>query len=346
MLYDAIIEAAANPKSNAILGKTYARGVRRVAEVIKKSPKYVMTPLSVQMMQTLAEKRPSSLVKGLPICYLHHSSMWVEYSYYDFQESLRIHNIFDTIPEHKGATPPLRLGYLFEQKGKDRIIVTLAWLHKKMEVEGVMLPEMVHIALSEVHIDLSKTDPIITEQDILNEIDESKQKDGWMYRFRNSIPDIEQFCHLKKRTQFGTSFYMAEFVFDYLDSISNNPKKLKHFEDEMNYDMAGEWRNCLAILMLLNSRNCIEYTEVDRSKLSRNRVKSGKPPTDNFKRMDFKLSRVQQNKYSGSGHKMEDLAKHLVIAHMKVRKSGVYLWNSFVRGYVGEVKFGERIVKP
>jgi len=241
---------------------------------------------------------------------------------------------------HADTALPHRQGFLFEDEGYGFIRATMGWQHLNVEHEGRNMGNLIHLCPLSWYINVDKN----YELKFWNprEPGELEDPDSYMWEFRHSQEDISAYDNLADRAIPSPSPYTNHYL-DHMKRGMTHAQYQKYLE-LLQFDVAGEWRHVLAILMVLNSRTCIEYNEVDRTRLSRSRVKSGKSPTDNYREVKFRLSRVQYNVYMASGRKMEDLAKHLVIAHLKIRKTGVFLWSSFVRGYKGEVKVPTKFV--
>jgi hypothetical protein len=105
------------------------------------------------------------------------------------------------------------------------------------------------------------------------------------------------------------------------------------FESYCN-DLGGELPFIEAFLLLLNSRNTVvEQTRDDYSRLNRARAKAKKPPLREFINTRIRLSQVQANRAQAIAPGDRRAARaHTVRAHFKVRRSGVYFWNSHLRG--------------
>ena len=348
MLYDTIQEAALIERKFG-----FPRGlmVWKVASAIRAAPKYVLSETVARMINTVAEKGPASLYAGLPICVMPHDRIWVEMRYDHMLKVLT--EIGIRFHEIEGTSNPVNIGYLLEQAGDDHIIVTVAWDHKlenlspegrkRLEREG--MDRHVMISTLSVGFDVS-ADVEVTEEDIRKEVEAGHEKDpgSWVGRFRQ-MKDFQASASFMKRIRADVSPYTEDYVDMILRGKINYPGGWKQLEAESLHDIGGEWRRALAILMVFNSKTAVEYVEQDRSKLSKARVRKGKLPTDNYKLVNMYLTKVQRNRLMTSGVKMADLAKHMVGAHFKVRKTGVFLWSAHVRGYVGEVKVPEKFVK-
>jgi hypothetical protein len=98
-------------------------------------------------------------------------------------------------------------------------------------------------------------------------------------------------------------------------------------------DVTGEFPFAEAFIALLNSRQGLERTREDLTRLNRKRQKSGKRPLCEFVTTRLDLSRGQAARHMASGMSREAARRHLVRGHFKVRKSGIYWWTPFMRGH-------------
>jgi hypothetical protein len=97
-------------------------------------------------------------------------------------------------------------------------------------------------------------------------------------------------------------------------------------------DINGEPAFAEALLAVVNSRNLVKISDDDQdlTKINRARVKRGKPPMLQFRKVTVSLSRgaTARSAKSGDG----SIPLHVVRGHFKVRKSGIYWWSPFWRG--------------
>lgn len=354
MLYDTIAESA---KIEEALGFPRGRMTQKLTRVLQGTPKYVLSDTVARMVNTLAEKRPASLISGLPIAVMPFKRIWVEMPYSSVIETLREMKI--PLHELENAENPVNLGYLLEDVGENLIEVTVVWDHRfvgskrpgwwKENVDQQLLDfdRHVSVALLTSYFDVTPGLPI-DEADVERELELQRQgayeNAGWLRKKHRTLEDTHAVADFSNRLKTTLSHYCV----DYFRLIETGqlpyPGGLQKLAEDASHDIGGEWRRALGILMILNSKNSIEYVEQDRSKLSKARVKRGRLPTDNYRLVNMYLSKVQRNRLLGSGVKMADLARHLVSAHLKVRRTGVFLWSAHVRGYVGDVKVPEKYV--
>src|SRR5262245_39310126 len=145
MLCDSFIEADENSVPDPLM----RRGIARFNRVLKTAPKYILTENVVQMVETLSAKRPSAILKGLPVCFLPHPVIWVEQSYGDFLRALeRLEpGSVKGLRQFDEAPAPHRIGYLFEELPDGYMQITLGWEHRNTIIEGQFFKSMLHLCL-------------------------------------------------------------------------------------------------------------------------------------------------------------------------------------------------------
>jgi len=99
-----------------------------------------------------------------------------------------------------------------------------------------------------------------------------------------------------------------------------------------------------ALLILLNTRNGTNISDVDLSKLNKSRAKSGKQPLLSHRIVNLRESLCRR--YGDTGRPTGRVRVHRVRGHFKVRSTGVFWWGDFVRGnpQAGMVTHDYRVV--
>jgi hypothetical protein len=99
-------------------------------------------------------------------------------------------------------------------------------------------------------------------------------------------------------------------------------------------DVRDEVGPLLGMLILMNSRNCVDVQRIEPDPgLVKARLKRGnKPPPLGFSTVHIRLSRTQQNVAAARGLTREEMRQHKVRGHFKVRHSGVFWWHPHERG--------------
>jgi len=97
-------------------------------------------------------------------------------------------------------------------------------------------------------------------------------------------------------------------------------------------DIEGEPPFAETIIAMMNSRNAIEYRDVDLSALNKSRVKRRKQPFLPYQTTHLRLSQAQNRAFRAGLLTREQAGQHSVRGHFKIRKTGVYWWSPFERG--------------
>lgn len=98
-------------------------------------------------------------------------------------------------------------------------------------------------------------------------------------------------------------------------------------------DVQDEIASTLALLILINSKNCVEVApSAPPPKLNRARAKRGQTPLVTYSTVRINLSRTQRNAAAARGLSETEMQLHKVRGHFKVRRTGVFWWNDYERG--------------
>lgn len=95
----------------------------------------------------------------------------------------------------------------------------------------------------------------------------------------------------------------------------------------------GGFTMFIALLVLLNMRNCIEREDVASKTTHRYEGRTTRlQPLYSHHTVKLVLSRAQQQRLESAGIAQAERRLHLVRGHPKVRKTGTFWWTPFVRG--------------
>lgn len=101
----------------------------------------------------------------------------------------------------------------------------------------------------------------------------------------------------------------------------------------MVQDALTEPQAITAALALLNSRNCVSIDPCpDQWRENRSRMRQGKKKLISYSTVRLSLSAAQERQARAAGATAEELRRHIVRGHFKVRRSGIYWWRPFFRG--------------
>jgi len=329
MLSDEILDWA-----NSIeLPKEFNDVYQTVDKKVKESHRFVLSRDAVLTIQNISTSEPKRFLDALSICRLPYPSMWVEFVFKDRSDWMaEAAKRGLTVEDRPDASPPKRLGFLLEQQDTEGRVISVVpcWSHP------------VHQSVSVCHMGLL----IDTRNPNEKLSEEMTQKLKQQY----PIPDIGKDHSLKwMKTDTGITdglnleARLSEFIPDFILPVwykltdTVRPADVEHLLELARYDLKAEWRFILSLLTVLNSRNVIEIgSETDMSKINKARLKSKKPPLLSHREIRLNMSRFKRKYPTGPNRSLDDLQAHFVRGHYKLRKSGLFWWSPFVRGYTGD----------
>jgi hypothetical protein len=330
--------------------------IASLASRIDKAQRFVLGRDAAEACVELLRSRPSNLVKALPLCRLPYPTMWVETSG-GFSEN------------HRGpeAPVPSMQGTLIDGLDSQRGCMTVAWVHPPTEKHPVhhcnaspyglwfdfsedgdagALVRAHHAKILEgLHpkiADLIRTvcHRIETRFNIPGNDDEAVRNfmrhREWWARWANDKREVEALHQHQRHMCVGLSPHGLGAVLAVLDlSVQmNDGNTFAEFMTNWEKDVEGEGPFGQFFITLLNSRNCTTTAPVSMAKLNKARAKRNgkKPPLLDYTTVNLTMSRARARAGEASGLSREAMRQHLVRGHFKVRASGVYWWNAFVRG--------------
>lgn len=323
MLFDTILAFPDSELAGKYIPENVT-GFRELGGHLRQSQRFVLHRDAVMMTLNIAESSPKRFLSALGVCRLPFPKMWVEFVFKD-REDWHRHLIEKgrTVVNRDDAPPPQRLGFYLEQQDDEgrSILVQPAWVH----LDGS--PSVCNLVY------LINTDPSWKPSSEMLEkrrFDISKgYEKGWADSWIGKKDEIEAAVELECRLETIVPPWLRD-TWRVVSSLGK--EKFDHFCEMALYDLRSEWRFTLALLTMLNSRNVIEISpENDLSKLNKARTKSGKAPLLSSHDIRLSLSRVQRNRIGGSGAGMQYQAA-IVRGHWKLRSSGLFWWNPYLRG--------------
>lgn len=310
-------------------------GYREVMKKVATAPRFVLDRESTLLIHGLQDIPPSKYLQAFAICRLPFPRMWVEFEFaHRIAWQRTVAHSVDII-DHAISVPPTRLGFYIERlDAEGRLFYAHPVWSQRSPEDGKI---DISIAMKAMAITTEEPKPrVVSEAEIDAEIEGNRSgKRGWTRGWGTNRAEV--------RSYFTLCDHIAHFVPPYLEPLwrkfSADPRTKKFAEDAVAYDLAAEWRFLLSFLTVLNSRNIISYgEEQDFAKLNRARARTGKPPLLSHRPITLSLH-MKRNmaRVSGkSGREAEDIQRHLVIGHLKLRKSGLWWWSPHVRGNVGD----------
>ena len=335
MLCDSIIEWSLNHKN--ILPKEIFNAYSILGEKLKNAQRFVLNRDAVMTINSIAESTPKRFEQALSVCRLPYPSLWIEFSFKDRLDWMtEAVNRGLVIEKHEDSSPPSRLGLYIEQINKNEIMIIPCWSHPNFNLVSIC-----HMAL---RINIDPNDdvsiPPDLRQEIIQKINNLGSKSSLLNKWMNNKEEIEYGYKLESRISEYIPYFMRP-IWDAIPAGSNYDKLL----DLSRYDLKSEWRFALSFLTVINSRNVISIgPETDMVKLNKSRLKKNITPLMSYREIRLNISKIQRNRL-GEAYSSRDLQAHLVRGHWKLRKSGLFWWNPFVRGSIGEASSTTTIIK-
>lgn len=277
--------------------------------------RFVLDDTASAAAQQVARSTPSSILSVLRYFDLPFGLSWVEWAG-------KIPGMLENNSDNTAT--PRRFGLLFKYgESNDIVEMYFFWVHYPRNVNPILgdIPPVNCCPLA-VRLNRSKTVPKITPY----HLDLAKRISKW-----HNEKDILAVAEMLARVSYFVPDYMVEF-FD--KAIPTN--KLDEIHRATAADLGGEVPRAIAVICLLNTKNCIEVEVIDNTTLNRARQRRGKPDLLSHSVVKISLSKIDK-RYSkdGSLSKIE-IRRHLVRGHFKLRRGGIFWWRPFIRGTAGE----------
>lgn len=300
------------------------RSIGRLAERIERAECFVLDRDAQDAIASVARSKPSSLLAALPLCRLPFKTCWFEWPG-DLWDRAPTWNDSDkpwNVEVNSNSDPtPKWMGALVEafDDTHQRVGITLAWEHDPRnddELSAGVLPICVcpmgwlcdwsgEFAFSEISKVRNKRDFSGVEDE--NEL-------AALHRLADSMvltesPIAVELIELAKKTETGRELL----------------KKSVH-------DAQGEYKIVMAMLCALNSTNCVEVEKSDLTRLNKSRARRGGRQFLSYSTVKIALSQKDKETVKRLGFTREQIRRHIVRGHFKVRDSGIYWWRPHLRG--------------
>jgi hypothetical protein len=103
--------------------------------------------------------------------------------------------------------------------------------------------------------------------------------------------------------------------------------------DALVKDLEDELGPVMGMLIMLNSKNCVETAKIEiPHRLNQARKKQGKPEFVTYSTVNLKLSKSQSRVMDARGYDPVTRRRHFVRGHFKIRKTGVFYWTCHMAG--------------
>jgi len=312
---------------------------------LKAAEKFVFDlDLSIAAMD-VAKTKPSTLLAALPMSRPPFKTVWLEWP----EKAMRValgHQIFGDAD----SPTPDRCGCLIQEVKDKEWMCTVAWEHRtlnetiiggigfRFNLVGGMFQLMHQYGMASQEL---VNDPKYGMQEFklfipehIPTIDEIRI--NTFNTFSGEFPKAEVDALVTLLDHFTPMLApcMHKLVTNIVARINKGelPKKtVVEIVEGWKQDLEGMPALIRAFLLMLNSRNAVELVAVPQKRRSATRIKQQKVSSCSHTIVRVNLSR-QQKRRAEMPAERNSPRMHLVRGHFKVRKSGVYWWNSFVKG--------------
>ncbi len=351
MLCDQLIEYCADPKRLRVLPRIREEytALFAVRDRVTKAHRYTLDRASTLLVHDVQTMRPSKMFDAFRICRLPHANMWIEFDFANRTEWLE--RVMRTEGFKPSTNPmsvtPIRLGLYVERLDAHGRRFTIHPVWSLRDPDPNTLEVSICNLVMLIDLDDLRLRPFSDEK-VEQHVSAMKRREAtWTTKYLRDRREVEALLSLEN--------HIRPHIPDYLAPLwtvaAESPETEKVMYEAAQYDLASEWRFFLAFLMILNSRNLVQYgDEEDYTRLNRQRVKSGKSPLLAHRpiTLSLHLRDYMRRVYSRSAADPTDIHRHIVGGHFKLRKSGLWWWSPHLRGNVGEVPETPRTyhVKP
>lgn len=315
MFADQVLEAAGTE-----IDRLYCGALTSIAAKIREAQRFCMSSSVMEACNILAIGKPSALASAIPLCRIPFKTMWLEWD--------------GAIPgrelgEPRNGVPiyiPAKYGALIEcldDKGT-AFGVTCLWRHKPCGNEwsdpktGCDPKLLIFPNPAAMEVDWEKKASHVVS------IEASKEMAA---HYGGDMREVQAVREIASHIEMGFTPHCALFV-DRMVAAGHSADELLHNGAR---DMQGDLQLIMALLCLINSRNCLDVTKVEPP-ANKARLKRGNKPLLGYSEVQINLSKRDANAAKKLGLSQAEIRRHIVRGHFKIRKGGVFWWRPFIRG--------------
>jgi hypothetical protein len=320
-------------------------GISALATRINEAQRFVFSETALTACEKLSKSRPSSLLEATKFCRIPFQTTWFEWSTGNDTRTLKM----DHWNPELDVEAPVRMGFLAEclDETYRRFGLTLVWAHspssslfaKALRQENGATAKDVRAKIG-YPVEISSIGYVINwDRDwplTINPPAEPIPR-GSYTKFSTNKTEMEAMRQLNRNR-------IPTFT-PYTEKFCETVRKANHSQfDRMmkasSQDWEGEYQKIIAIICMMNSRNCVSTEKVELSKFNKARNAGNKKPFLSYSSVEINLSRNDARRAESANASPSEIRQHIVMGHFKVRKGGVFWWNPFLRGdaTLGEVR--------
>lgn len=330
MLADDLIAYPQTARFKEIVLPSQYAGFKALAVDVTQAQRFVLHRDAVLLIHSISNIPMARITPALAICRMPYPKMWVEFVYRDRDDYYAMANV--RLNKLENASSPSRLGFYLEQMDTEGRIIdcTIVWRHLQDRfVDG---GESIVIGGYSIRID---TTPGIVVSDearanyarALRNPSEIEQQFSLVRTYDDPV-EKEAALELETRITLGHCRYLKSF---WTHTERMFPRTIPELRKHAVFDCLEEWRFVIGLLMTINSRNVISYSDpITYEKLNKQRAKKHLPMMHDHREIRLSLSRVQRNRTGDGGH--VDVKAHTVLGHWKLRRTGLFWWSPHIRG--------------
>jgi hypothetical protein len=285
-----------------------ADGMKAWKRVLARAEKFDIGRDLAEVIDAMPRK---DVQAAMPFCRLPFPVCWIEVAHADRPAFMRV----GVAPGHFSA---VRVGILCEQDGDDpsKFWATLAWSYTTADTKaqrvkfGMDVPPL-NVCAVGCYVDTTRP---------------------------------QHWPALGKYEAFDAAFYVEVMPAPYwLPLLDKMPLAgINTLKENADNDWQGELWFWLGALALVNARNGVESEHVPAPvRLNRARQKAGKPALVEYHQLTLRVGH-RGRREPGESHAPGHMRAHTVRGHFKVRRTGIFWWQPFMRGDLAEGFTGKR----
>jgi hypothetical protein len=319
-----------------------------VANKIKSAQRFVIGPDIRSTVQCVLTAKPSSILSALPFARLPYPTCWFEWTPPDVHDKERL----GMAP---GQIAVRRVGALLQEEAPGAFSMFTAWKFSEAAARDALVSERVEnagrfnailrfgVSAIQAGFDFSDMDKpamdfakgqewfqkktVSSSPHALAEL-QTDERNG----IRHAMRDERERLALEKIEKRAAFRIMTEINGQELLGLAGKYGGRDHLHSAMA-DVTDEMGHILATLILMNSKNCIEFKNVEPPpKLNKARRKQGKLELLPYSTVEIKLNKPAARAADEGRGDEGRMRRHLVRGHFKVRATGIFWWHHFMRG--------------
>lgn len=330
-LADQFLKAARDKKRTAAV---IARQIAWAAGKIEQAQKFVFDAPTIEAVRSLLRSKPSTLIEATAFARLPYPLCWFEWPA----------PLDGPIAEHQIRV--LKTGAVLEQLDRraNAFSIATAWTFDKAAV-GMAVKDMELNRIVEETLGSLGVSALVGGVDFGAAPSSALTKEPWRFAHRDltqatieanlgrRFDEVDPVQVQALRVLHDLIAYRPNMEAGGAESLLAAADISEDYVRAKIRDVSDDIKPIIGMLILLNSRNGVTTrTHAPDLKLQRARVKRGQPELITYNEVTIKLGQGDARAADRHGVSPEQVRRHLVRGHFKVRKTGVYWWRNHIRG--------------